>query len=85
MTAAAWTVLDVDLNELLTYKQAAKETGVPAARLRKWKERGHLEPDGLDERGRPLFTQLAVWRAEALVRRGGQGVGIASRRASRCA
>jgi hypothetical protein len=34
----------------------------------KWRERGHLAPAGLDERGRPLYALADLARAERATR-----------------
>lgn len=39
--------------------------GVTAEMIWQWKHRGLIEPDGLDERGRPVYLQLTIARAEA--------------------
>lgn len=49
---------------LLTGPQVAKLCGVRPATVRSWKRRGLLTACGLDERGRPLFDQLAAAKAE---------------------
>ncbi|WP_405019570.1 MerR family transcriptional regulator [Kitasatospora sp. NBC_00070] len=56
------------MEDLLTGPQAAELCGVTPAAIRKWRQRGQLAPAGLDERGRPLFTQLAVALAEKATR-----------------
>lgn len=43
---------------------------VRPATIRKWASRGHLAPAGLDDRGRPLYTQADLARAELTTRRG---------------
>lgn len=56
------------MEDLLTGPQAADLCGVTPAAIRKWHQRGQLAPAGLDERGRPLYTQLAVAQAEKATR-----------------
>jgi DNA-binding transcriptional MerR regulator len=56
---------------LLTTAEAGCLAGVPAATVRKWRERGRIAPAGLDERGRPLYTREAVRAAERRVRENG--------------
>jgi len=56
---------------LLTTPEAARLAGVSAATIRKWRQRGWLAPQGLDEHGRPLHTREAVRAAEQRVRANG--------------
>lgn len=56
------------MDELLTGPQAADLCGVTPAAIRKWRQRGQLAAAGLDERGHPLYTQLAVAQAEKATR-----------------
>ena len=51
--------------------QAAQALGVKPWLIRKWRERGWLATQGLDERGRPLHTPEALRAAERLVREHG--------------
>jgi uncharacterized protein YjcR len=51
--------------------QAAQMLGVKPWLIRKWRERGWLATQGLDERGRPLHTPEALRAAERLVREHG--------------
>lgn len=61
--------LPYDLHaDLISLSEAATLAGVDAATVRQWKRRGHLDPAGQDEFGRPLFTGIAVLRAEAKTR-----------------
>jgi DNA-binding transcriptional MerR regulator len=65
------TNLPFDLHEdLISVAEAAALAGVTEAAVRQWKRRGHLHPAGADEDGRPLFTGIAVLRAEAKTRKG---------------
>jgi hypothetical protein len=67
------------MDELLTGPQAAELCGVRPATVRSWRHRGLLAPDGLDERGRPLYTQLAIARAEKATRaKAGRAIGRAA-------
>jgi hypothetical protein len=56
------------VNDLLTGPEAADLCGVEPCTIRKWRQRGLIEPDGIDERGRPLYLQLTVARAEKATR-----------------
>jgi hypothetical protein len=66
---------------LLTTAEAASLAGVSPATIRAWRCRPVdkkqpagpkvLEPQGLDERGRPLHSRKAVRAAERLVRESG--------------
>ncbi|MFJ5923868.1 MerR family DNA-binding transcriptional regulator [Kitasatospora sp. NPDC092948] len=56
------------MDPLLTGPQAAALCGVDPSTIRQWKRRGLITPDGLDLRGRPLYRQLTVARAEARTR-----------------
>ena len=66
---------DLDLNALLTAKQAAQYAGVSIPVICKWRERGHLpvatDERGIeirDERGRPRYRLLDVAKAENATR-----------------
>lgn len=82
--------LPYDLHaDLISVSDAATLAGVDAATIRQWKKRGHLEPSGADEFGRPMFTGIAVLRAEAKTRHRArrrfpqaQGIAHADERAS---
>lgn len=86
---AVWHDLDVNLHDdLLTVSEAATACHVTEDQIRQWKSRGHLQPAGLTEAGRPLFRGIDVLRAEgraAANRRRTQATNLAPRRASRCA
>ena len=56
---------------LLTTPEAAALVGVTPATIRKWRSRGHLAAQGLDERNQPLHTREAVRAAERRVRQNG--------------
>jgi len=56
------------LNTLVTAADAAAVAGVAVATIRKWKERGLIEPTGLDEKGRPLYRLLDIAKAERATR-----------------
>jgi len=69
-------VPDLDVNALLTAKEAAGYAGVSIAVICKWRERGHLsvatDEQGReirDERGRPRYRLLDVAKAENATRR----------------
>ena len=47
--------------------EAAQLRHVDPALIRKWRKRGYLAPQGLDERGWPLHTPEALRAAEKLV------------------
>ncbi len=55
----------------LTTPEAARLVGVSPATIRKWRQRGWLVPQGLDERDRPLHTREAVRAAERRVQANG--------------
>lgn len=55
----------------LTTPESARLLGVKAWLIRKWRSRGWLMPQGLDERGNPLHTPEALRAAEKLVREHG--------------
>lgn len=64
----------LDINQLLTYEQAARQAGVDPTVVRMWRHRGHLKV-ATDERGReirrgrsPLFRLLDVAKAEHATR-----------------
>ncbi|MFI6337822.1 MerR family transcriptional regulator [Streptomyces sp. NPDC050535] len=53
---------------------------VTAATIRSWAHRGHLDPAGLDDHGRPLYDLADLARAEYATRgRALRLVGIGSR------
>jgi DNA-binding transcriptional MerR regulator len=56
---------------LLTTPQAAKLVGVSPSTYRTWRQRGHVTPDGLDERGRPLYSKRTAREGERIVRENG--------------
>ena len=55
----------------LTTPEAAAAVGVQPVTIRKWRRKGYLAPQGLDERGYPLHTREAVQEAEKKVRQQG--------------
>jgi hypothetical protein len=66
---------DLDLNALLTAKEAAGYAGVTIAVICKWRDRGHLPvatdergDEIRDERGRPRYRLLDVAKAENATR-----------------
>lgn len=56
------------LNTLVNSSDAAAVAGVAVETIRKWKERGLIEPSGLDEKGRPLYRLLDIAKAERATR-----------------
>jgi len=66
------TVLPSRADGFLTTPESARLLGVKPWLIRKWRSRGWLMPQGLDERGNPLHTPEALWAADELVR--GHGV-----------
>jgi DNA-binding transcriptional MerR regulator len=71
---------------LLTTPEAARLIRVKPVTIRQWRKRGHLVPQGLDERGNPLHTPEAVRDAERRVRENGlQASGIDPRQLRRAA
>lgn len=58
-----------DQDELLTPAQAAELCGVAVATIWQWRRRGLITPDGLDDRRRPLYSQLTIAQAEAKTRK----------------
>lgn len=75
MTEATHDLLTFDLHvDLINVEMAAHLAGVTVTTVRQWKRRGHLEPAGADEFGRPLFTGIAVLRAEAKTRKAARRV-----------
>lgn len=57
-----------DLNELIGSTRAANLVGVSVETIKKWRQRGHLETKGLDERGRPMYAWIDVVKAERATR-----------------
>lgn len=55
----------------MTTPESAEFLNVKPHLIRKWRERGWLKPQGLDERNRPLHTAEALRAAERLTRRHG--------------
>ena len=58
-------------DRFITTAEAARMVGVSKATIRKWRSRGWLTAQGLDERNRPLHTREAVRAAERRVRENG--------------
>lgn len=53
---------------LLTRAEAAEVARVDVERIRTWERRGHLERAGLNEDHQPVYTALAVAKAEYKLR-----------------
>ena len=58
-------------DHFLTTAEAARLAGVSPSRFRSWRSLGYIQPQGLDEHGRPLHTATAVREAERQVRERG--------------
>ncbi|MCG6499448.1 MerR family transcriptional regulator [Kitasatospora sp. A2-31] len=56
------------MDPLLTGPESARLAGVNPATIRQWKRRGLIQPDGLDEHGRPMYRQMTIARAERATR-----------------
>ncbi|MFE1111176.1 MerR family transcriptional regulator [Streptomyces rochei] len=54
----------------LTTGDAARLAGVKPQTISMWRARGHLAPAGYDDRGRPVYRQQDVARAEQATRAG---------------
>ena len=70
---------DLDINALLTAKEAAGYAGVSIAVICKWRDRGHLpvatDAQGneiRDKQGRPRYRLLDVAKAENATRQRGE-------------
>ena len=81
---------DLDLDALLSAKEAAAYAGVSIAAICKWRERGHL-PVATDPRtgqeirdpqGRPRYRLLDVAKAENATKRRGEQMARQLRRAA---
>ena len=57
------------LNTLVNTTEAATIAGVTVAAISNWKDRGLIEPSGLDERGRPLYRLADIATAERKTRK----------------
>lgn len=57
------------LNTLINTTEAATIAGVSVAAISRWKERGLIEPAGLDERNRPLYRLSDIAKAERKTRK----------------
>lgn len=65
----------------LTTPESASLLNVKPWLIRKWRQRGWLKPQGLDERGFPLHTAEALRATEKLVREHGiEASGVDPRR-----
>lgn len=70
MSGGVHVTAEYDPDEVyVTTAQAAELCGVSEACIRQWVKRDHLAPVGRDGRGRMLFTQLAVAKAENKTRK----------------
>lgn len=56
---------------LLNTQQVARMLGRQPGTIYSWKSRGIISPDGLDERGRPLYRARTARDAEKEVRKNG--------------
>lgn len=56
------------LNTLVSTTEAAGIAGVTVSTVSKWRERGMIEPSGLDERGRPLYRLADIVKTERATR-----------------
>jgi DNA-binding transcriptional MerR regulator len=56
---------------LMRTNEVARMLGVDPSTVSKWRERGRITPDGLDERNRPLYRRATARAAERLVRENG--------------
>ena len=60
-----------EASELATRWRQTMSAGAAAvtpATIRQWNRRGHLQPAGLDDRGRPLYALADLARAEHATR-----------------
>ena len=57
------------LNSLVNTTEAAAIAGVSVAAISNWKERGLIEPAGLDNRGKPLYRLIDIAKAERKTRK----------------
>lgn len=57
------------LNSLVNTTEAAAIAGVSVAAISKWKDRGLIEPAGLDTRGKPLYRLIDIAKAERKTRK----------------
>lgn len=56
------------LNTLVNTTEAASIAGVTVAAISNWKDRGLIQPAGLDDRGRPLYRLADIAKAERSTR-----------------
>jgi DNA-binding transcriptional MerR regulator len=57
-----------DPGMLLTRAEAAEVADVSVERIRTWERRGHLEREGLNEDGQPVYRALDVAKAKHKLR-----------------
>lgn len=57
------------LNSLVNTTEAAAIAGVSVAAISNWKDRGLIEPAGLDTRGKPLYRLIDIAKAERKTRK----------------
>jgi hypothetical protein len=73
-------------DDYLTTERAAALVGVQPVTIRRWRARGYLATQALDERGYPLHSKQAVRNAEREVRkRGLEASGVDPRRVRKAA
>jgi len=61
------------LDDLISTTEAASEVGCSPQAISKWAKAGYIKPSGLDERNRPLYRRIDVFRAERDRRRNALG------------
>ncbi len=57
------------LNSLVNTTEAAAIAGVSVAAISNWKDRGLIQPAGLDNRGKPLYRLIDIAKAERKTRK----------------
>jgi hypothetical protein len=60
--SVALALVPEDLDELVSTNDAAAACGVDASTIRQWASRGYLAKSGLDDRNRPLYRLIDVYR-----------------------
>ena len=63
------------LDNLVSTREAAEACGIDSSTVRKWVQRGHLAPSGLDNNNRPLYRLIDVLRCARDTRRRALGHG----------